>query len=315
MGLNITKVTDGLGIGEGSISGVSIAHDAGAAVMRHVDETIASPAILVDVSTDDTGHMVDDDGCGDGRNTKIVMRGKELLRRSLNRAKVFGGGSTMAMADLVGSGGAEDTLLGTFHKSIDLLASHMINFGAHTADSVSSSDKCGCGAIDEAYTSIERAVAYRAKIKSQFVALGVSTNGLDAVFDNFDKSAKQFSGQTYRGREVMDLIIERGKIVKQLGGVHVEARVILNFIKGKTIAQAKMHEVSDGKVDVFGVDVWRMQELADLLHPNDKVAQTRAFQSMLVYTLSVAAVLTKGDLPVYAITFEAAREPAAAGMS
>lgn len=312
MGLDVIKVCDGLGIGEGSISGASVADDAGPDIMKQVDDAIASPAILVDISKDDDGHLVDDDGCGDGRITKIVMRGREPLHLSLNRAKVFGGGSAMTVADLFGSGEADDTLLGTFQKSIDVLAEHMLNFGAHTADHVSSPEKCGCGAIDEAPVAIARAVKYRADIEAQFAALGVSTDGLDVVFGNFEKCAERFADQTYHGTDVMNLIIDRGKIVKQLGGVHVEARVILNFVKDKTVDQGMVHSISDGKADVFGVDVWRMQELADALHPNDKSAQVRAFQSMLVYTLAVAAVLTKGDLPVYAIKLAEARDPAQA---
>ena len=111
MDFSVSKVCDGLGIGEGSISGVAVAEGAGANTMARVDEAINSPAILVRISNDDNGQMVDDDGCGDGRITQVVMRGHELLHRSLNRAKVFGGGSAMAAADLIGAGRANDTLL------------------------------------------------------------------------------------------------------------------------------------------------------------------------------------------------------------
>lgn len=301
MQLDITKLTDGLGIGEGSISGAAIAKDAGSEVMSQVDATITSSAILVDVSTDDDGQMVDDDGCGDGRITKVVMRGHELLHRSLNRAKVFGGGSAMAVADLVGAGEAADTLLDTFQKAIDTLADHMINFGAHTAEGVTNPDKCGCGAIDESPVVIVRAGQYRTAIVAQFEALGVPTEGLDQILDNFESYASKIASQPFRGVDAMELIVDRGKIVKQLGGVHVEARIVLNYVEGKTLNQGLIHSLSDGKVDVFGVDVWRMQELAAALHPNDEAAQQRALQSMLVYTLAVAAVLTKGDLPVYTV--------------
>ena len=312
MDLDIIKICDGLGIGEGSISGAVVTQDAGTDMMARVDEAISSPAILVDVSRDDDGQLVDDDGCGDGRPTKVVMRGHEVLRRSLNRAKVFGGGSTMAMADLVGSGEADETLLGTFRKSIDVLAEHMVNFGAHTAEHVSSEDKCGCGAIDEAATIISRVVQYRTAIAEQFNALGAQADDLDEVLDNYTRFAVQIDGQTFRGTDVIELIINRGKIVKQLGGNHVEARVVLNYVKGKTVNQGLIHELSDGKVDVFGVDVWRMQEIARDLHPGDERAMQRALQSMLAYTLAVAEVLTKGDLPVYVIKAVAAQEPALA---
>jgi len=240
------------------------------------------------------------------------MRGHELLHRSLNRAKVFGGGSAMAMADLVGSGEADETLFGSFQKSINVLAEHMVNFGAHTAEHVSGEGKCGCGAIDEAVTIINRVVEYRTAIAGQFKALGAQADDLDEIFENYTRFAEQIAGHEFRGTDVIELIMNRGKIVKQLGGKHVEARVVLNFVKGKTVNQGLVHELSDGKVDVFGVDVWRMQELAADLHPDDKHGMQRAFQSMLAYTLAVAEVLTKGDLPVYVIKAVTAPEPALA---
>ncbi len=301
MDFDISKVCGGLGIGEGSISARVIAKSAGVDVITRVDHAIHSPEILVDVSRDDDGSLIDDDGCGDGRITKVVMRGRELLHRSLNRAKVFGGGCTMAVADLVGSGAADDTLLATFQSAIDVLAKQMINFGSHTADHVASPGKCGCGAIDEAAKTIEWVSKHGDVIVRQFEALGVQTEGLHEVLDNYVRFAEKITGQEFQGASVMELIINRGKIVKQLGGMHLEARIILNYVKGKTLNQGLIHSLSDGKVDVFGVDVWRMQELAVGLHPDDARAEHRAFQSMLAYTLAVAAVLTKGDLPVYAI--------------
>lgn len=157
---------------------------------------------------------------------------------------------------------------------------------------------------------VARAVTYRDAIAQQFEALGVPTDGLSAILDNYANFADRIASQEFHGVDVMDLIINRGKIVKQLGGLHVEARVILNYVKNKTLDQGLIHSLSDGKVDIFGVDVWRMQQLAKDLHPDDVQAEHRAFKSMLVYTLAVAIVLTKGDLPVYAITPVEQREPA-----
>ena len=301
MEISTTKICDGLGVGEGSISGNAIANAAGTSVMGRVEAVIASPEILVAVSRDDDGRLIDDDGCGDGRIAKVVMRGHEILHRSLHRAKVFGGGCTMTVADLIGSDDTDDTLLATFNDAINILAERMINFGAHTADQVPTPDKCGCGAIDGAAEAITWAVSHRDAITQQFEMLGVLTDGLGEVLDNFEKFASKTAGQTFHGADVMELIVSRGKIVKQLSGVHVEACIILNYVKEQTLDQGRIHSVSDGNVDIFGVDVWRMQELAKDLHPEDERAEFRAFQSMLVYTLAVAAILTKGDLPVYAV--------------
>ncbi|HUB93351.1 MAG TPA: hypothetical protein VMB52_02505 [Verrucomicrobiae bacterium] len=308
--LTITKISDGLSVGDGSISGAAITVGAGSDVMVQVDEAIASPEVLVDVSCDDNGQQIDDDGCGDGRPVKVVMRGHELLHRSLNRAKVFGGGSTMTVADLIGFGTSNDTLLATFRDAVNELAKKMINFGAHTAEHVTSPNKCGCGAIDEAPAVITWAAEHHDSITRQFEALGVSTEGLNDILDNYTLFAQRIAGQSFNGADVMQLIVDRGKIVKQLGGVHVEARIVLNYVPNKTLNQSLIHSVSGGKVDIFGVDVWRMQELAADLHPGNGQAEYHAFQAMLVYTLAVAAVLTKGDLPVYTIKPAVQREPA-----
>jgi len=53
-------------------------------------------------------------------------------------------------------------------------------------------------------------------------------------------------------------------------------------------------------VQVFAVDVWRMKQLAEKMN-NTPADQQRAFLSELVYTLSVTATLTIGDLPVYSV--------------
>jgi hypothetical protein len=298
--VEVTKLSDGLGIGEGSISGGEIGKAAGAETMTRVDQAINSPNILVPVGVDGNGKQVEDDGCGDGRFTALVKKGRDILKRSLHRAKVFGGGATMATADRIGAGDtANMTLEEVFAASMDYMTSSQIDFGAHTGHS--GNGECGCGAIDKAPIAVAFVAKYRDTIGKQFEALGVSTDGLAAVFDNFAAYAERIQGQSFQGRNVMEMIIDVGKIVKELGGPHKEARIVLNHVRGMTVNQQLVREASGGEVDIFAVDVWRMQDLAVRLHPNDEVAQTRAFQSMLAYTLAVAAVLTKGDLPVYAV--------------
>jgi len=51
MDFDITKICDGLDIGEGSISGAVVAKDAGTEMMVRVDEAINSPAILAETMT------------------------------------------------------------------------------------------------------------------------------------------------------------------------------------------------------------------------------------------------------------------------
>ena len=93
-------------------------------------------------------------------------------------------------------------------------------------------------------------------------------------------------------------IIDSGKIVKELTGKHLEMYIVLNDVEGYTVNQELVREVSGDQVQVFAVDVWRLKELAAELYEQPE-EQALALKSMLVYTLAVAATLTKGDLPVY----------------
>jgi hypothetical protein len=305
------RIVDGLGFGssdENAISAVKIEADAGVERVQKVDALIDSPAILVDVDKDANGNPIDDDGCGDGRVAGRIRKGFEVLKNFVvsHRAKVFGGGSAMATADMIGSGEAKGSLTGVFKHVIGTLVNKKIGFGAHE-DTHAHGPKCGCGAIDRAPEAVTAVSVYGDDIRGVFDKLGLQRNylddvdGNDGVIKNFGEYAKSITGEDYEGSEVMDEIARRLKIIKRLDGVHVETRIVLNLVPGKTVNQRLVHEISDGKIDVFAVDAWRMRDLSRRLHPSDEVAEERAFQSMVAYTLGVAAVLTKGDLPVYVI--------------
>ncbi|MFZ1679950.1 MAG: hypothetical protein WAT70_02930, partial [Rhizobiaceae bacterium] len=72
--------------------------------MQNVHEFLTSPEALVDVSIDkETGTIVDDDGCGDGRVVAQVLIGDVAKKKSLIRPKVFGGAPVMALAAKIGN--------------------------------------------------------------------------------------------------------------------------------------------------------------------------------------------------------------------
>lgn len=295
--VEITKVSDGLGFGYGSISRESIEAVAGEDVAQLTDEAIQSPQLLIKI--DET---VQDDGCGDGRGVKRIFEGFVEKARSLNRAKVFGGAAAMASAGLIGTGRAVNTKLQeVFRAGISLLHDRQLDYGAHTADHVKNPDTdSGCGAIDNAPAIVEAAVTYKDKIRSAIALLGVETEGLDDVEENFAAAANVNRGQNYSGKAVMQTIRDDGKVVKELAGGHVETRIILNFVEGYTVDQNLVREKTGGAAEIFAVDVWRMKQLAEEMY-DDPVDQHKAFLSELVYTLATAGVLTKGDLPVYAV--------------
>lgn len=309
--IEVTKLSDGLGFGVGGIS-VRERQDVDAVLKSKIEAAIISPDILVTVDADKSGTMLDDDGCGDGRGVhRVLERGKEHSK-SLNRPKVFGGGSAMAMAMLIGLGKYQGkTLLDLFAAAITQLQERFASFGAHT-DTHAGGASSGCGAIDKAPAVIANAGTFKAEITQTIQALGVDTTGLDKIFEHYQHFAERLNDQDYAGAKVMDRVVQSGKVVKELADDHREMYIVLNATHGYTVNQNLIREMSDGKVQVFAVDMWRLQELVRKLYPIDlthseadqekmHLTQQTAFLSELVYTLAVAATLTKGDLPVYAV--------------
>ena len=80
--------------------------------------------------------------------------------------------------------------------------------------------------------------------------------------------------------------------------------IIINKVRGKTVNQGIIREISDGVAQVFAVDEWRLRDLSTKLY-RTPAEQQKAYLSMLVYTLATAATLTKGDLPVFVVSKQA----------
>ena len=300
--IEVTCIAEnGLGYGEGTISSAEVDTD----VLEQVLEAIDSDDILVAIDKDKEGNLIDDDGCGDGREVANIYEGTKVRERSLHRAKIFGGGATMAVAALVGQGKKKDKdLQDLFSTAISDLAKHDLPFGAHTDDHAKG-DNCGCGAIDKAPRIIENVGRYEEQIAGAAALILGDDTGVQKVIDNFKSYDKSHKGQAYRGSGVMEEIIEDGKIVKELAGAHQEVAIVLNMVPGYTIDQQQIRTVSGDKAQVFGVDVPRLTTVAERLYPEDKAAQKQAFISMVVYTLATAGTLTNGDLPVFVVNAEA----------
>ena len=294
------RLADGLGFGHGAISAQTIEGAAGNEDLAALtDELLESPQILAPISCTDDGGLIQDDGCGDGRRTGLVFDGERVCRTSLVRPKVFGGGITMAAATRIGLGCSNGLTLATiFEESDRHLDYRGVDYGGHTVEYVVGK-KSGCGAIDEAPRILDAAGAYRQEIRATVVSLMGEAPEIDQVLDNFI-IAGDVDNDGYNGAEIMAGIIDRGKVVKALADDHMETRIVLNSVPGYTADQGFVREYTGGRAQVFSVDVWRMMELAERLY-DDPISQRQALVSELVYTLATAAVLTKGDLPVYSI--------------
>lgn len=302
----VQRLNEGFGFGEGGISHATRLAEAGAEAVANAEAVINSDNILTPVAKNKQGQTLDDDGCGDGREVKTVFAGEIVKGSSLDRAKVFGGATAMTVGAQVGLGESVGSpLSAVFLKGIDKLNSNGIDFGAHTDDHNSedeTSPNSGCGAIDKSPVVIANVVQFSDKIAETIQGLGVDTTQLSDVLANFSDYAGTLEGQSFSGKDVVKEVIDNGKIVKELRDAHNEAFVVLNTVEGQTVHQAAVRDATDGTVQVFGVDVWRMQDLAQRLYPEDAAKANQAFLGELAYTLGVSATLTAGDLPVYLIT-------------
>lgn len=284
------RISDGLGFGEGPISGETDQQTADKA-----EEAVCSDRIVVPVECDD-------DGCGDGRRVGLVFRLRERFNRSLHRAKVFGGAIAMAAAGMIGTGRAKGmSMEETMEGAVTVLDENDVDFGAHTDDQASG-ENSGCGAIDNAPKIVRASVKYENEIREIIEALGADTGELGTVYANFKDYVDALpTDEKYSGKRVMGKIVDAGKIIKQLVGKHREKYIILNTVRGYTVDQELVRKQTGGRAEAFAVDTWRLEDIASGLHPEDPKTEAQAYLSELVYTLGTAAVLTKGDLPVYLI--------------
>lgn len=308
----VTKIVDGLGIGDGNISllervnNADHPHKIDSEIVNDVESIINSDEILVAVDLDENGQPVEDDGCGDGRGVKFIYKGKNRLKRSLNRAKVFGGGVTMGVAAVIGAGKAFGRRLGSvFSDTIHEFEDQGIAFGAHT-DEHAEGANCGCGAIDKSPVIVANAVKYQDEITDAIKLLSGGTIDqpqLQRVFSNYTAYSKEIAvDDSFSGRQVADEIMEKHKVIKELEGPHLETHVVINTVEGYTVNQGLIRRKTQDKAQVFAVDEWRIRQIAAKRYPDDPEASSEAYLSMLVYTLATAATLTKGDLPVYVVS-------------
>lgn len=315
--IKVIRLTEeGLGHGDGSIGVQSRLKDENDPLtiddLDTVKEAIHSGDALVPVDKDEGGKMLDDDGCGDGRGVGLIRKAGQILKRSLNRAKVFGGSVTMTAAARIGIGEAKEfDQQELFDTASDQLDASDIDHGAHGSENCSE-DESGCGAIDKFADHLRNSEKYRKQIsRSAFEVLraaGFNKNKderevgsmIDQSLDNFREYEHKL--KPAKGSSILQSIKDRFKVVKDLRGPHKEVGIVINTIYGHTIDQEMIRERTGERAQVFAVDAWRMLDVIgrNKSIPEDKKEQ--AFVSELIYSLAVAATLTKGDLPVDLVT-------------
>lgn len=291
----VSKITDGLGFGTGTISYAGIAEDA----RQSAERLLGSDEVLIPVDIH-KGIARADDGCGDGRPVGRILTTTQDHSIALNRAKVFGGGSTMALAIMIGNADTQQIwrpLNEVFREAMNTLTQRGLTFGGHT-DDMAHEQNSGCGAIDQAPLILVAINMYATQIKQAITALNISIDGLDEVITSFAKYTAHTAGNSaYSGRAVLDDMLSRAKVVKELQGLHQEKYIVLNTVPEMTVDQARFRQASNGAVQVFGVDVWRLQQIAGAFPEYG----AKALLAELAYIVATAAILTAGDLPVYVI--------------
>ena len=321
----VTLAETGLGVGIGSISiearierGEVSAQDL--LIAREIIR--AQPDVFTEVDPD-----AQDDGCGDGRSVVSIYKydengDKVSFGKSRRRAKLFGGGlvtTASMLRSIAGPAHNGETVLGDREFAADKLRELGIEHGAHT-DNRAGGDKCGCGAIDRYAEITANAVEHRDTIVQTLFGLYGDTfdENIPAIeqvlrtYGVLGEDEQYFKNGS--GRQTMDLLEQRGAIIKQLGDDHLEGIVVLNDIEGTTLDQVRMRERLreanvHSDIQAFIVDTWRGRMYADAaaqiavdnnMAHNFEEARRVAYADFMVRTLAVAVTLTSGDQPIEA---------------
>jgi hypothetical protein len=172
--------------------------------------------------------------------------------------------------------------------------------GGHDADHAGE-DGCGCGAEDaldaasEAKPSIIRYMARRGDDIREFLS-GYDVEIDDATHRLLVNNATRLYQEGYatNGKELRSaMIAEAGESsVETLTGKHLEGILSINTKAGTTFDRQAFAAAFDGKIEAFNVDIWALQNAAQVTSVNDKEASQK-FAAMLYYNVATAAVLSK----------------------
>lgn len=266
-----------------------------------------------------------DDGCGDGREAKVIYHVKDgekvSYKRSLLRAKIFGGGlvvfASMMRSAVWGKEVSGSTVLEDRKQAAGILSDLAIAYGGHT-DNHATGENCGCGAIDKYPEITANALAFQSEIK-QVLKL-VLGNDYDAyeneirevfsVYEGMVKHKKPYFADA-AGAKTRALLEKTGAVIKELADDHLEDFVVINDVEGETFHQRQFDELLKargvgGTAQAFVVDLWRGRMYARLAaqvgvkrgFDEDEVFK-KALVDFLIRTLATAGTLTSGDQPVF----------------
>lgn len=234
------------------------------------------------------------DHCYDGRS---AAHGNTI------GAKAAGGTNTVvASLALRGKNRPGEKAPGHAERTARELLARGKTVGGHIATEIHGDHSiyCGCGAADKEDDTFVYIAAYRDELQAFLRDLGIEVS--DELSEEIGLQAQALVDEGYaaqQGRNVINAISAVGGegSIEELAGGHKEVVAALNLRAGTTLDKDKLHELLGGDVQIFGADVWAMQQNANELE-SDPAEAHKLFVAMLYYNLGVAAVLCNASLRV-----------------
>lgn len=263
---------------------------------------LESPDLLLPLGRDKDGRVIDDDGCSDGREMKMIITFGEPTRQAPRptfdrlRPKLFGGGLVMDAAGIIANRMAKGHLNAVFEQAHDRLRVARVSYGGHG----------NCGATIYAPIILHNTLAFMEEISNDVLGMAETRGAknelggaLDLVFNNNKKYLATY-GETFRQYNhsaVTESIHARRKIVTQPGTEHHEVGIGVNVdVEDRSIDQARIRHDTNDAAQLFTMDIPRLVRLSDRGY-DDVDRKKIAFVGGLVYSFATLATLTRGDLP------------------
>jgi hypothetical protein len=205
------------------------------------------------------------------------------------------------------SGSIEDDL----SLVIEIFGSRNIGIGDHIDDH-SSLEKSGCGALDN-LSKIISIISDKNNHRQLTEIISMLNNQLDnnilmEVFDNFktlDQASNHYLDDNYK-RDVISLLraTEKNNLnpVPKLSGAHNEIALILNYASGTTIDNDRFSFNYKNKLQLFGWDIWQIQNEANALLGGSKNIKERNMFIAARCLLGAATLMVLSDGSVNLIT-------------
>lgn len=185
-----------------------------------------------------------------------------------------------------------------------------MGFGGHV-DTHGNATRTGCTAVDSLIAVSDKSISPAAKpmlsfLASQAIGDSYSQKVFGETLENIAevKSAQDIyfpSGYKHEAVDIQRSEAEGSDNVPALYGDHREFAVVLNYRNNTTVDTDRFAADHGDDIQVFGWDVWEMQEESKRLHPDSPEKQAKHLMARTVLGLATAMVLTDGSLKLITV--------------